>query len=105
MKFGKESVGVFIEGSTLRNPTQQSAEIVQLAVRLGLDLNMEQWGEDYGKIVANDLDDWSYEDFENLDWLVEDAMYFLNANCTDDGYAFTFRDTDFVLIGVEDDEA
>ena len=103
IKYGKEDVGVIIEGATLRNPTEQSFEILKFAAYSGMDIDNDEVQHarmDY----ESDDGDLGYDFYEELGWAIEDALSFLNTHCTEDGVAFTFRDTDFVLVGAEDFE-
>lgn len=103
IKYGKEDVGVYVEGATLRNPTEQSFEILKFASYSGMDIDdneVEHARMDY-ELDDGDL---GYDFYEELGWAVEDAINFLNSNCVEDGVVFTFRDTDLVLIGANEFE-
>lgn len=94
MKFGKNDLGVYVEGASLYNPTEQSWHIVNFARNHGFNFDYDEWAA----VVAEE-NEMSDDDYENLSYLLEDALYYLNDNCCEDGVVFTFRDTDFVLIG------
>lgn len=95
MKFSKDDIGIFVEGAILYNPTEQSFQILRFAMSQGFDYDFPE---------DTNTDDWTYDEFEDLDWSVEEAIAYLNTQCCEDGVAFTFRDTDFVLIGLDTDE-
>lgn len=91
MKYGSNFTGVIIEGATLYNPTEQGIAVVRFAMSHGF------------KCVLPDsnTDNWSDIDYDMFDYLVEDAIEYLNTKCVEDGFVFTFEDTDFVLIGYD----
>ena len=98
IKYGKEDLGVIVEGATLYDPTEQSFKILEFAAYSGIDIDTDEVAHarlDY------QCDDGSlgYDFFEELGEAVEIAVELLNTRCTEEGVAFTFRDTDFVLIG------
>lgn len=98
MKFSKEDIGVFVSGATVHNPTEQTFAILDFAVSQGYEIDtdaLEHAKLDY-KDNETELD---YSWYEDLDWALEDALGYLNTQCVEEGVAFTFRDTDFVLIG------
>lgn len=92
MKFSKEDVGVFVEGATLYNPTEQSFQVLRFAMSQGFEYDFPE---------DTNTDDWSYDEFEDLGWAVEEAIAYLNTECCDDDVAFTFVDTDFVLVDLD----
>ena len=98
IKYGKEDIGVIVEGATVNNSTEQSFKILEFASYSGMHIDDDEIQHarlDY----ENDFDSLPYDWFEDLGWAVEEALDFLNTQCTEDGVAFTFRDTDLVLIG------
>lgn len=98
IKYGKEDIGVIVEGATKYSSTEQSFEILKFASYSGMDIDDNEIQHailDY----QNDDGSLGYDFFEDLGWAVEEALDFLNTQCTEDGVAFTFRDTDLVLIG------
>lgn len=99
MKFNKEQVGVFITGATLYSSTEQNFKILDFAVAQGFELDHNEL--EHAKLdYANNIEELSPEWYEVLDYVLEDALEYLNINCVERGVAFTFIDTDFALIGV-----
>lgn len=88
MKYGSNFAGVIIEGATLRNPTEQGFEVVRFAMSHGF------------KCILPDAntDNWDSVEWDMFDYLVEDAIEYLNTKCVEEGFVFTFVDTDFVLL-------
>lgn len=97
MKFNKEDIGVFVSGATVNNPTEQTFAILEFAVANGYEMDTEALAT-AKKSYELDYDSLGYDWFEELDWALEDALAYLNTKCVDSGVAFTFWDTDFVLI-------
>lgn len=95
MKFSKADVGVFIEGATLYSPTEQGFQIIYFAINQGFNIDRQAVWEAEQIYKTGE---WSYDDYEDNDFLVEEALSFLNTKCTDDDVAFTFVDSDFVLL-------
>lgn len=98
MVFTKDDIGVIISGATLHNPTEQAFAILDFAVANGYQMNTEAL-ETAKKSYELDYDSLGYDWFEDLEWTLEDAIGHLNTKCVMGAVAFTFRDTDFVLIG------
>lgn len=98
MKFSKEDIGVFVSGATLYTPTEQTFAILEFAIANGYEMNVEAL-ETAKKSYEFEYDSLDYEWFEHLEWELEYAIEYLNTQCVGEGVAFTFRDTDFVLIG------
>jgi hypothetical protein len=101
MIFTKDDTGVFISGATVHNPTEQTFAVLEFAVANGYEMDTEAL-ETAKKSYELDYDSLGYDWFEALDWELESAVAYLNTKCAGEGVAFTFRDTDFVLIGYND---
>lgn len=103
IRYGLNDRGVIVEGATLYNPTEQGFKILEFASYSGMDIDDD---EVQHARLDYELDDGNlgYSFFEDLGWAVEEAVEFLNTHCCEDGVAFTFRDTDFVLIGMNEFE-
>jgi tRNA(Leu) C34 or U34 (ribose-2'-O)-methylase TrmL len=98
MKFSKEDIGVFIGGASLYNITEQNFKILDFAVAQGFELDENEL--EHAKLdYIHNTDELGYDWHEELGYVVEDALHYLNTNCVEPGVAFTFRDTEFVLIG------
>lgn len=97
MKFNKEDVGVFVEGASLHNPTEQTFKILDFAVSQGFEIDEHELSHAKLDYEFNN-DELSYDWYEQLDWALEDALGYLNTKCVEQGVVFTFRDTDFVLL-------
>lgn len=97
MKFGKEDVGVFVQGANLYTSTEQNFRILDFAVSQGYELDEHELA--HAKLdYENNNDELSYDWYEQLDFALEDALAYLNKNCVEQGVVFTFVDTDFVLL-------
>ena len=97
MKFNKDDIGVIVEGVSLYNSVEQSFKILQFAARYGLDIDENELGH---AILDYETDsDVPMDFYDDLGYAVEEAIHYLNTECCEKGVAFTFRDTDFVLIG------
>ena len=96
MKYSKKDVGVYVEGASLFNPTEQTLEILQFAINHGYLLSAEELQE--ARDQFRDNDDLPYDWYEDLNWELEVAIQYLNNHCCEPGVAFTFWDTDFVLV-------
>lgn len=96
MKFTKTEIGVIIPGSTTYSVNEQTVEILNFAWRNGFQLNKLELDRAYNEIRSGEI---SFDDLEALDWTLEEALTYLNKNCVEKGLVFTFRDTDFVLMG------
>lgn len=101
MIFTKEDVGVFVSGATVHNTTEQAFAILEFAVANGYEMDTEALAT-AKKSYELDYDSLGHDWFEELDWALEDALVYLNTKCAGEGVAFTFRDTDFVLVGYND---
>ena len=88
MKYGSQFTGVIITGSTVYNFTEQGLAIVRFAMSNGFKCLMPD----------SDFYSWSPIEHDKFDYLVEDAIEYLNTKCVEDGFVFTFVDTDFVLL-------
>jgi len=97
MKFNQKDVGVYVEGASLFNPTEQNLAILEFAINHGYLLTMEEL--QLYKDQYKSIDDLSYDWYDDLNWELEVAIQYLNNHCCEPGVAFTFVDTDFVLIG------
>jgi len=90
----ESKLGVWVEGATLRNPTEQNLVIIYLAIKSGWEeLTLDNWTEMYGTFIDSEP---SYDELEQLSWILDDSVEWLN-NQISNGYYFTFRDGDFVL--------
>lgn len=90
----ESKLGVWVEGATLNSPTEQNLVIIYLAVKAGWeDYTMDSWTEMYRAFIEEEP---TYDDLEQLSWILDDSIEWLNNQLTN-GYYFTFRDTDFVL--------
>lgn len=98
MKFNKEDVGVFVSGATVHNPTEQTFAILDFAISQGFEIDENELA--HTKLDYQTENGLSYDTLEELDWVLEDALHYLNTQCCEEGIAFTFWDTDFVLIDV-----
>jgi len=97
MMFTKEQVGVYVSGATVYNPTEQAFAVLDFAVAHGYKMNTDALAQSKISYEQN-YDELGYDWFEELEWALEDAIGYLNTKCSEEGVAFTFRDTDFVLI-------
>lgn len=98
MKFGKEDIGVFISGASLNSITEQDFKILDFAISQGFEIDENALA--HAKLdFEHNTDELDRDWYEELGYTVEDALDYLNKNCVEQGVAFTFRDTDFVLIG------
>jgi hypothetical protein len=96
MKFSKEDIGVFVSGATLFNSTEQTFAVLDFAISQGFEIDENELA--HTKLDYQSEDGLSYDALEDLDYALEDAIAYLNTQCVEEGVAFTFRDTDFVLI-------
>lgn len=97
MKFNKQDVGVFIQGASLYTSTEQNFKILDFAVAQGFDIDEHELA--HAKLdYEHNNDELGYDWFEDLGYVVEDALEYLNNNCVEKGVVFTFVDTDFVLL-------
>lgn len=97
MKFSNANTGTIIPGATLFNPTEQALEIIQFAARQGFEIDENELTH-----LKLDLDAGSFNAYDEVDYVLEDALDYLNTQCVDDGCVFTFVDTDFVLVGTDE---
>lgn len=100
--FSKKDVGIIVEGASLYDPTEQTFKILDFAITQGYEIDENELT--HAKLDYQHSDDLGYDFFEQLDFALEDALSYLNTKCCEDGVAFTFRDTDFVLIGANEFE-
>lgn len=98
MKLTKDDVGVYVTGSTLHSPTEQAFKIFYLAIGLGFKMEARLVKQLQDKYDEGEL---TYDDYDEIEYTLEDAIFYLNKNCVEDNLAFTFVDTDFVLISGE----
>jgi hypothetical protein len=97
MKFGKEDVGLVISGASLYNVTEQNFKILDFAVSQGFELDENELA--HAKLdYEHNTDELDIDFYEELGYVVEDALHYLNTNCVEPGVVFTFVDTDFVLL-------
>jgi hypothetical protein len=96
MKYSKDDIGIFIAGASENNSTEQSFKILEFASANGMAIDDNEI--QHAKLDYQDNDDLPIDFFEDLGYAVEEALDYLNNNCCEKGVAFTFRDTDFVLI-------
>jgi len=92
-----QDLGVWLEGCIQYNPTEQNLAIIKLAIKHGWrDYDMEAWQEMYDLNLHATPEPPTYSDTEDLAWVLDDAVEWLN-NQLPDGYYFTFEDTHFIL--------
>lgn len=96
MKFNKEDVGVFVEGASLYNSTEQSFKILEFAAAQGMYIDENEL--QHAKLDYELDSDVPIDFYEDLGYAVEEALDYLNKNCVEQGVVFTFVDTDFVLL-------
>lgn len=101
MKFTKSEVGVVIPGATVHSFNEQTIEILKFAWRNGFEINKAELDKAEDEVRSGEI---SYDELESLGWALEEALEYLNENCVEDKLVFTFRDSDFVLIGVNEFE-
>lgn len=89
-KYGYYDRGVYVSGDTLYSPTEQAYYVIQFARNEGFEAELPNF---------DNMAAWGVDELEDFGFLLEEAVAYLNNNCVEDGYVFTFRDTDFVLIG------
>lgn len=97
MKFNSQYAGVIIPGATLFNPEEQSINVIEFAARQGFDIDENELTH-----MKLDLETGTYDIYDELNYVLEDALEYLNTNCVEDGCVFTFVDTDFVLVGADE---
>lgn len=97
IKYGKDDLGVIVEGASLYSSTEQSFRILEFAAYSGMAIDQDEI-QDARMEFELDRDDLPYDWFEDLGFAVEQALYWLNTNCTEKGVAFAFIDTDLVLL-------
>jgi hypothetical protein len=97
MKFSNTDKGVFISGATLFNPTEQALHIIDFAATQGFDIDENELTH-----LKLDLDAGVVDVYDEVDYVLEDALEYLNTHCVDDGCVFTFVDSDFVLVGSDE---
>lgn len=102
IKYGKEDVGVIVEGASLYSPTEQNFKILEFAAYSGMPIDQDEL--QHAKLDYELDSDVPIDFYEDLGWAVEEALDFLNTQCAESGVAFTFRDTDLVLVSGEDIE-
>ena len=103
MKFGKESLGVIVEGATLHSPEEQGFVIVDFAIEQGFEIDLNEYAKAKDE-YKNEYDDLTYDWFEEFGFLVEDAVDYLNKECTEEGFIFGFNDSHFMLESIADYE-
>lgn len=97
MKFGKEDLGIFIAGATENNPVEQDFKVIDFAVSQGFEIDEQELA--YAKDeYFEDRDSLGFGWFEDIGYVVEEALEYLNTHCVEKGVAFAFIDTDFCLI-------
>jgi hypothetical protein len=94
MIFTKAEAGVVIPGATVNSATEQTIEILRFAWRQGYEIDIKELEAAKNELSNGDL---SPDDYEALEFHLEDALDYLNTNCVDK-VVFTFVDTDFVLL-------
>lgn len=97
MKYGKSDVGVFVAGATENDSVEQNFKIIDFAITNGFKIDEQELA--YAKDeYANDYDALGWGWFEDIGYVTEEALEYLNTNCVEQGVVFTFVDTDFVLL-------
>lgn len=80
--------GVWIAGSTVNNPIAFSVAIVDLAIANGFEVQTEVWEADRPVFASGEP---TFDMLEDLGFLTDLALDFLNENVTD-GFYFDFDD-------------
>jgi hypothetical protein len=97
MKFSKEDLGVFIAGASENNSVEQDFKVIDFAISNGFEIDEQELS--YAKDeYEEDKDELGYGWFEDIGYVVEEALQYLNTNCVEKGVVFAFIDTDFCLI-------
>lgn len=96
MKFNKEDVGLVIEGASVNNYTEQSFKILEFAYAQGFPIDHNEL--QHARLDYETDSDVPVDFYEDLGYVVEDALVYLNTECCEQGVVFTFVDTDFVLL-------
>ena len=97
MKFSSADAGMVIPGATVFNAEEQSIAIIAFAARQGFEVDEQELTH-----IKLDLEAGLHYAYDDLDFVLEDALLYLNTECVEDGCVFTFRDTDFVLVGSDE---
>ncbi len=95
-KFNKSDVGVYVEGASVNNYTEQSFKILEFASAQGMYIDQNEL--QHARLDYETDSDVPIDFYEDLGYAVEEALDYLNKNCVEQGVAFTFVDTDLVLI-------
>lgn len=98
MKFNSQDAGVVIPGATVFNPEEQSINVIEFAARQGFDIDENELTHMKLDFQAGD----TFDIYDEIDYVLEDALEYLNTQCVEDGCVFTFVDTDFVLVGSDE---
>jgi hypothetical protein len=97
MKYSKQDIGVFIPGVTENDSVEQNFKIIDFAITNGFEIDIQELS--YAKDeYANDKDELGWGWFEDIGYVTEEALEYLNTKCVEQGVVFTFVDTDFVLL-------
>jgi hypothetical protein len=97
MKYGKSDVGVFVAGATENDSVEQNFKIIDFAITNGFEIDEQELA--YAKDeYAEEKDQLGFGWFEDIGYVTEQALEYLNKNCVERGVVFTFVDTDFVLL-------
>lgn len=81
-------LGVWIEGSSARNPIEFSIAIVELAMFYGLEIDVDAWHKDRPKFLSGDFD---FGMMEDLGFVTDASLDYLNEKLPDN-YFFDFDD-------------
>ena len=92
-------LGVWIEGSSVRNPYEFNIAIVELGLANGFEINMQAWENDKPMFLNGHA---TFDMVEDLGFLVDTVLDFLNAEIPAEFY-FDFEDG-LCLFRVEDDD-
>jgi hypothetical protein len=97
MKYGKSDVGVFVAGATENDSVEQNFKIIDFAITNGFEIDEQELAYAKDEYVQ-DKDELGWGWFEDIGYVTEQALEYLNTNCVERGVVFTFVDTDFVLL-------
>lgn len=84
----EKNVGVWIEGSSARNPFEFNVALVELARKHHFEINEEQWEKDVPVFIDGEP---TFEMVEDLSAIAESSLEYLNS-ILPDGYYFDFDD-------------
>lgn len=98
-------LGCWIEGASVRNPVEFSVAIVELARHNGLEMDDEAWDADIPIFLRQvDEPELTYDMLEDLGFVTDAALDFLNENLPD-GYYFDFEDGLYLFREQDEEDA